>query len=128
MSVVALVIVAYWAAWYGHRSWVAVETGPLYEGFEGAFPLADGWLALCLVLGALALWRQWSSALLWLLAGAGAGFYLFGMDDLYDIQHHLWGKGANGRMELVINVITLVLSATMLRWTWRRRRALLGDA
>ena len=48
------------------------------------------------------------------------------MDVLYDLQHGVWGKGANGVMELVINVVTLALSLFVLRWTWVRRDALLS--
>jgi hypothetical protein len=45
----AVLIAAYWVAWLVHRSLVASETGAAYTQFEVAFPLADGWLALCLV-------------------------------------------------------------------------------
>jgi hypothetical protein len=48
------------------------------------------------------------------------------MDVLYDLQHGVWGKGANGAMELAINVATLALSVFVLRWTWLRREALLA--
>ena len=92
----ALLIAAYWLAWLLHRSLVASETGVAYTQFEDAFPLADGWLALCLVAASYCLWTARRAALFWLLAGGGAGLYLFAMDVLYDLQHGVWGKGANG--------------------------------
>ncbi|HEX4126312.1 MAG TPA: hypothetical protein VHX67_01895 [Acidimicrobiales bacterium] len=58
--------------------------------------------------------------------GGGAGLYLFAVDVLYDVQHGVRGKGANGVVELVINVVTLALSLFVLRWTWVRRDALLA--
>ena len=122
----ALLIAAYWLAWLAHRSLVASETGAAYTQFEDAFPLADGWLALCLVAAAYCLVTARRAALFWLLAGGGAGIYLFAMDVLYDLQHGVWGKGANGVMELVINLVTLALSLFVLRWTWVRRDALLS--
>ncbi len=122
----ALLIVAYWVAWLLHRSLVASETGAAYTQFEDAFPLADGWLALCLVAASYCLWTARRAALFWLLAGGGAGLYLFAMDVLYDLQHGVWGKGANGVMELVINVVTLGLSLYVLHWAWVRRDALLS--
>jgi hypothetical protein len=122
----ALLIVAYWVAWLAHRSLVASGTGAGYTQFEDAFPLADGWLALCLVAGAYCLVTARRAALFWLLAGGGAGLYLCAMDVLYDLQHGVWGKGANGAMELAINVVTLALSLFVLRWTWSRREALLS--
>ena len=126
LLVAALVIVAYWVAWLAHRSLVASETGAGYTQFEDAFPLADAWLALCLVAAAYCLVTARRAALFWLLAGGGAGLYLCAMDVLYDLQHGVWGKGANGAMELVINVVTLGLSLFVLRWTWARRDAFLS--
>jgi hypothetical protein len=125
LLVAALLVVAYWTAWLVHRSLVASETGAAYTQFEDGFPLADGWLAICLVAASYCLVTVRRAALFWLLAGGGAGVYLFGMDVLYDLQHGVWGKGANGLVELAINVLTIALSAVVLRWTWVRRDALL---
>ena len=69
----ALLIAAYWLAWLVHRSLVASETGTAYTQFEDAFPLADGWLALCLVAASYCLWTARRAALFWLLAGGGPG-------------------------------------------------------
>jgi hypothetical protein len=124
LSVAALLIVAYWLAWLTHRSLVASETSFAYYQFEDAFPLADAWLAVCLVAASYCLVTSRRAALFWLLAGGGAGLYLFGMDVLYDLQHGVWGKGGNGLMELLINLLTLGLSLFVLRWTWVRRDAL----
>ncbi|HXY27307.1 MAG TPA: hypothetical protein VEH82_03430, partial [Acidimicrobiales bacterium] len=49
---VAALIVAYWVAWAFHRSLVASGTGVPYTQFEDAFPLADGFLVVCLLSGA----------------------------------------------------------------------------
>jgi hypothetical protein len=122
----ALLIAAFWLAWLLHRSLVASETGTAYTQFEDAFPLADGWLALCLVAASYCLVTARRAAVFWLLAGGGAGLYLFAMDVLYDLQHGIWGKGANGVVELIINLVTLALSLFVLRWTWVRRDALLS--
>jgi hypothetical protein len=125
LLVAAGLIVAYWVAWYTHRSVVASETSVPYVQFENAFPLADGWLALCLVAAAHALVTRRRAAVFWLLAGGGAGLYLFGMDVLYDLEHGVWSKGANGIVELIINVLTLGLSLFVLRWTWANHAELL---
>ena len=125
LVVAAGILVAYWAVWDGGgRSVLASSTRPAYVEFEDAFPLADGWLGLCAVLAAEALWRGRSSALLWLLAGGGAGIYLAGMDVLYDLEHGIWTSGGGGAIELAINVVTVVASVATLRWGWRRRRLL----
>ena len=46
---------------------------PAYTQFEDAFPLADGFLALCLVAASYCLLTLRRAALFWLLAGGGAG-------------------------------------------------------
>jgi hypothetical protein len=121
----AVVMVAYWLIWFvGDRSLLASSTRPAYVEFENAFPLADGWITVCALLGAEALWHDRSTALLWLIAGSGAGLYLAGMDVLYDLEHDIWTSGGGGVIELVINVVTITLSVATLRWAWRRRRLL----
>src|SRR5258705_4428125 len=60
----AVLTIAYWAAWYGHRSWVASSTDRSYEDFENAFPIADAWLALTAMLAAWSLAKGRPSALL----------------------------------------------------------------
>ncbi len=130
-AVVALLVVAavldlaYWLLWWTARSQVAVETRPAYVEFEQAFPLADLWVLVCVVGAVVTLVLRRPMALFWLLAGGGAGLYLFSMDVLYDLQHGIWGKGANGLSELAIVLFTLVLSIVLLRWGWRRRRTIL---
>jgi hypothetical protein len=121
----SVLIALYWLAWLLHRSLVASATSAPYVQFENAFPMADGWLVICLLAGAFCLVTRRRAVLLWLIAGGAAGLYLFAMDVLYDLQHGVWGRGSNGAMELVINVATLVLSLFVLRWTWVHREELL---
>ena len=120
----AIIIVLYWVLWYSHRSLVASENSKLYVNFEQAFPLADGFIVACLVLAAISLQRRAPTALLFLLVGTGAGFYLCAMDVLFDLEHGIWVKGANGVIELCINILTLLAASVLSRWTWSHRREL----
>ena len=129
LTAVVIVDIAYWVTWFADRSLVASTTRSAYDEFENAFPLADGWLALCCIGALVALRRGSPAALLWLLLGAGAGFYLFGMDVLYDLEHGIWwSSGAGGVIELVINLLTAVTSGYLIGWTWSRRESLLAPA
>ena len=74
----------------------------------------------------LGLLTERRAALFWLLAGGGAGRYLFAMDVLYDRQHGIWGMGGNGVVELAINLVTLGLSLFVLRWARVRRHTLIA--
>lgn len=122
----AVVDVAYWVLWALARDVVASDTTPAYYEFEDAFPLADLWLLVCLVGAIVALVRGSHRALLWLLAGGGAGLYLGCMDLLYDLEHATFGKGSGGLIELAIVTMTFVFSVSLLRWGWRRRHSLLA--
>ena len=124
----AALLVLYWAAWLLDRSLLAADTRPAYYEFEGAFFLADAWLATCLVAGARSLTARRSSALLWLLAAAGAGGFLLAVDVLYNLQHGVWFASGRGLTELVRNLATGAGTVGLFTWTWPRRAELLtGD-
>lgn len=120
-------MVAFWTTWFLDRALVASSTAVWYVQFENAFPLADGLLTLVMVAGAWSLLRPNGRALLFLLLGAGGGFYLAGMDILFDLEHAIWWRhGAGGVLELAINVVTVGASVALVRWTWTRRVELLA--
>ena len=127
-GVIALaVLIAYWTLWYTARDVVQSDSTQAYYDFENAFPLADAWLGVCVLLAVVTVRRGRPSALFWLLTGGGAGVYLFGMDVLYDLEHGIYTTGAGGVIELGINLLTLGFSAWFLRWAWSRRAALLSS-
>jgi FtsH-binding integral membrane protein len=124
----AALLVCYWAAWLLDRSLLASDTRPAYYEFEAAFFLADVWLAVCLVAGARALHARRPSALLWLLAAAGAGGFLLAVDVLYNLQHGIWFASQRGLAELVRNLLTGAGTVGLFLWAWPRRAELLaGD-
>ena len=122
LIVLAIVIIVYWIAWFTHRSLIASDSSKVYYGFEDAFPLADGLLALGMAVTAWALWQMRAVAVLFGLLSAGGGLYLFAMDVLYDLEHGIWSRGAGGAIEAVINVATLAASTLLARWIWINRR------
>lgn len=113
--VAATIVILYWLLWFTDRSLLASSDRQPYVEFENAFPLADGWLTLCLLLAAVTLFGRRASAPYWLLASGAGGLYLFGMDVLYDLQHDIWTSGPGGAVEAVINALTLAMSLLFLR-------------
>ncbi|WP_157513894.1 hypothetical protein [Nocardia concava] len=121
-----VILTAYWVLWFSARAVVASNERPAYIEFENAFPLADAWLAVCVIAAAVALIKRHATALLWLIAGGGSAVYLFCLDALYDLENGIWWhSGAGGLIELGINVITLAVGVGLLRWAWRRRALLI---
>lgn len=125
LGVAVLLDAAYWTLWAFARDAVASSHRLAYEEFENAFPLADLWLAVACLAALVALRTKHPTALLWLLAGGGAGLYLGCMDLLYDLEHGIFTSGSGGAFELLIVAVTWAFSLTLLRWSWRHRAALL---
>lgn len=127
LIVAAILLVAFWALWWGDRSLIASRRTRSYYEFEGAFALADGWLLITVLAAALTLWRASASALLWLVAAGSAGLYLLGMDALYDLRNGIYASGRGGVIELAIDLLTGSASVAVLCWSWRERARLLGS-
>lgn len=129
MLVTAIVLdAAYWTIWFIDRSVLASEQTQAYYQFENAFPLADAWLGLACVLALVTFIRRHPAALFWLIAAGSAGLYLFGMDLLYDLEHHILFTSAGGVAEALIVTLTLAFSLTALRYAWWHRDELIAGA
>jgi hypothetical protein len=96
-----------------------------YTAFESSFPMADGWMALC-VAGAGAgfvMQRSWAAPL-GLMAGS-ALIYLAAMDITFNVQNGMYAwASANDAMkfEVFINAATLILGVWTLVASWPRTR------
>jgi hypothetical protein len=122
----AALILASQMAWYAPHSLVASETTLGDTQSDGALPLGRR-LAHPRPGDRVVLPPDGTAGRPVVAADGGwCGVYLFCMDVLYDLQHHIWSKGANGVVELVTNPVALAPSALVPRWTWVRRAAL-GD-
>ena len=133
MLLAAALTTAYWIVWFGvDRNILASSHTAAYFAFENAFPVADGWLTLTLLLGALGLARKRPWALLFTLLAGGAGVYLGCMDVLFDLENGIYlvpkgGDPSAVAIEATINALTFALSAITLTYIWRHRRWLLAQ-
>jgi hypothetical protein len=133
MLFAALVTIAYWVVWFGvDRNLLASSQAASYFAFENAFPAADGWLTLTLVIGALGLARSRSWGLLWGLLAGGAGVYLGCMDVLFDLENGIYlvprgGDPSAVIIEATINILTFALSLVVITYIWRHRHWFLAQ-
>lgn len=125
-ALAGVLLVAFWTTWFVDRDLLASEHRSEYFTFENAFPLADGWMALCSFLAAWALAARRPVAVLWLIAAGSASAFLAGMDVLYDLENGVYAKGGPAYVELAINVLTALYAATTMSWAWSRRDTLLA--
>jgi hypothetical protein len=127
----AVITIAYWLLWFaGGRALLASSQASSYFIFENAFPAADAWLAATLALGAIGILLRRPWGLLSSLLAGGAGIYLGCMDVLFDLENSIYRipRGADPSaiiIEIVINILTFVLSITILSYVWRHREWLL---
>ena len=91
----------------------------VYLGFEAAFPVADGFVAICYCLSAFYLVGRDAKAVLFGLVGSGGLLFLAFMDIYFNLLHGLYAAVATDtgmQIEAGINVLCIVGAS----WTvWR---------
>jgi hypothetical protein len=123
LLIIGAAVTAYY--WYSYFTGgdVMVSHERWYTAFESSFPIADGWMALCMAAAGVGLWRgdAWG-ARAGLLAGS-ALIYLAAMDITFDVENHMYALAAVNdamKFEIFINVTTLALGAWTILTAWRR--------
>jgi len=121
----AIVTVAYWANYFIAGD-VRVLSDYWYGAFEDSFPVADSWMALCMFVAGIGLWRgQRYGTLSGLMAGS-ALIYLAAMDITFNVEHGLYAmlpKSGSMITETWINLSSLGLGGATLILCWRRAAA-----
>jgi hypothetical protein len=120
----AVVTLAYWANYYIAGD-VRVLSTYWYGAFEDAFPVADGWMALTMLLAGIGLWRGTRNGALFGLMAGSALLYLAGMDITFDVEHGLYAllpKSGAMITEAWINASSLGLGIATLIMSWRAAR------
>ena len=118
----ALVTAFYWWSYFTGGD-VMVLHARWYTAFESSFPVADGWMALCMLAAGIGLWSgsPWG-ARAGLLAGS-ALLYLAAMDITFDVENGMYAMAAANdamKFEVFINVTTVLLGVWTIAASWRR--------
>lgn len=120
----ALITAYYWWSYFtegdvmsAHERW--------YTAFESSFPVADGWMALCMAGAGVGMFanKSWASPL-GLMAGS-ALIYLSLLDITFDVNNGMYAMtGANDAMkfEVFINVGSSILGIWTVLASWPRQR------
>lgn len=121
----AVITVAYWVNYFVAGD-VRVLSETWYIYFEDAFPVADGWMALCMFVAGIGLWRGTRNGALWGLMAGSALLYLAAMDITFNVEHGLYAMLATSgpmQTEAAINATSLGLGIATLLMCWRRASA-----
>jgi hypothetical protein len=117
----AVITVAYWANYFVAGD-VRVLSDTWYTAFEDSFPAADGWMALCMFIAGIGLWRGTRNGALWGLMAGSALLYLAAMDITFNIERGLYAllpKSGPMITEAWINASSLALGIATLAMSWR---------
>ena len=120
----ALVTAAYWWSYFTGGD-VMVLHDRWYTAFESSFPVADGWMALCMLISGIgfALRRRFAAPF-GLMAGS-ALLYLAAMDITFDVENGMYALARVNdamRFEVFINATTVLLGLVTLAVSWAKLR------
>jgi len=133
---IAGVICAYWIAFFltdlTKPDFAHAAAGPalaplvaVYMGFESAFPLADGFVAITAAIAALYLWAGDPKAVLFGLVSGGGLLFLALIDIYFNVLHGLYmpamlAADSGMQIEAVINVGCVGVAVWSIWRLWRR--------
>lgn len=106
LIVTALLIAYYWIDFYIIGG-VQVTKEDWYIKFQKAFPIADAWLSVCAIIGAIGLLQAQGYGYLFAMLAASSLVFLSLMDINFNIQNGLYRlvtKSSQMKAELVGNV------------------------
>lgn len=120
----AIVTAIYWWSYFSGGE-VMTSTERWYTAFESAFPVADGWMALCMAISGVGLirGRAWARPA-GLLAGS-ALIYLALMDITFNVENGLYALAATSeamQAEIAINGSSALLGIWTILACWPRSR------
>jgi len=118
----AIVTACYWWSYFTGGDVMAVRER-WYTAFESSFPMADGFMALCMFAAGVGLWngREWG-ARFGLMAGATL-LYLAAMDITFDVENGMYALARTNdamKFEVFINATSVLLGIATLVISWRR--------
>jgi hypothetical protein len=129
MLLTAIGTLLFWVTFFAdleaQRSGYLASRCDAWFAWEMSFPLADGWMAVTAILGAVGLWRMRPIGLLFGLVSGGAMVFLGLMDALFFLQNSLYtpltGEVA---VELFIHVWAVAFGLFAIAYVWARRALL----
>jgi hypothetical protein len=129
MLLTALGTLLFWAVFLGNldaqRGGELASRSDHWFTWEISFPVADGWMAITAILGAIGLWRLRPGGLLFSLVSGGAMVFLGLMDILFFLQNDLYlPLSGEIAVELGIHVWLVAFGSVLIAYVWAQRRNL----
>jgi hypothetical protein len=120
---VVVEVVLYWVLFFFFPGVVRTSQEECYLVFERAFPLADAWMAIASIIGAIGIWRMKQWGLLFAIMAGSSAIFLGLMDLLYNVQNEVYlNLTSEVIIEIIINIECLVIPPLAIAYLWRKRR------
>lgn len=121
---VALGIIAFWAAFFS-TDMVSIEDSRLkevYLAFESAFPVADFYLAIMLIIGGIGLLKRRFYGTVFSLMGGASLIFLGLLDVSFNTQQGIYSLGVEeAAMNIFINSLCIGFGTYLVRSVWKER-------
>lgn len=129
MLLTAVGTILFWVTFFAdleaQRSGYLASRCDAWFAWEMSFPLADAWMAVTAILGAVGLWRLRPTGLLFGLVSGGAMVFLGLIDVLFFLENGLYfpltGEVA---VELFIHIWTAAFGLFAIVYVWAQRTLL----
>lgn len=118
----AIVCIYYWVDFY-ITGGVHVIKDDWYVKFQNSFPVADMWMSVCAILGAIGLLTGQTYGLIFALLAASSLIFLGLMDVTFNIQNKLYRLVATSsqmKFEVFLNIFALGFGIALIACLWSR--------
>ena len=120
MSVILMIY--YWIDFF-LRKGVQVTQEEWYIKFQKAFPVADMWMVMCALFGAIGLLTEQDFGLFFSILAASSMIFLALMDITFNVEnklYHLIGTSNEMKLELAGNLWFLSVGIILIIYLWTR--------
>jgi len=117
-----ILMIYYWVDFF-LRKGVQVTHEEWYIKFQKAFPVADMWMAICALLGAIGLLTEQTYGLFFSMLAASSLVFLALMDITFNVEnklYHLIGTSKEMKLELAGNLWFLSVGVILIIYLWTR--------
>jgi len=129
MLLTAIGTILFWVIFFAdldtQRESIFALQSEAWFAWELSFPLADGWVILTALLGAIGLWRSRPAGLLFGLVSGGAMVFLGLIDVLFFLENSLYlPMNAEAAVELFIHLWMTGFGLFVIAIIWKHRNAI----
>ena len=117
-----ILTIYYWVDFF-LRKGVQVTQEDWYLKFEKAFPVADMWMAICALLGAIGLLSEQNYGLFFSILAASSMIFVALMDITFNVENKLYrliSTSNEMKLELAANIWFLSLGVILIIYLWTR--------